>query len=207
LFKLSSAPFHAWAPDTYEGSPLSSTIIFSIFPKLPIVVALSRILFECFYSFNIFWEILISFCAILSIIFGTLGAIHQSKIKRFLVYSSIGHVGYFLIALTCGNLFGLTSCFFYLFVYILTSVIIWFSFSTLNVNPFLSKKRSLKFFDQFVILSRENNSLALLFTVAILSIAGIPPLLGFFCKMDSFFFIGRVLFFFYKFYYCYFFYY
>lgn len=201
LFKLSAAPFHAWAPDTYEGSPLSSTIIFSIFPKLPLVVALCRIMFECFYSFNLFWEILISLSAILSIIFGTFGAIHQSKIKRFLVYSSIGHAGYFLIALVCGNLFGLTSSFFYLFVYILTSILIWISFSTLTLNPFLPKKISLKFLDQFVILTRDNNPLAFLFTVAILSIAGIPPLLGFFAKWivffslleSSFFFISSII--------------
>lgn len=181
LFKLSSAPFHMWAPDVYEGSPTSVTAFFTIIPKLAILSLLLRLLVFSFYDFLIFWQKIILFCTMLSILIGTLNAFSQTKWKRFFAYSSINHVGFFLLALLTGNLEGISSTLLYLIIYIVTMLGI-FSFITtfrLYNYPICYQTRYLQ---DLVILAKVNPILAFSITVILFSMAGIPPLAGFFAK-------------------------
>merc|ERR1711957_929136 len=106
-----------WSPDVYEGSPTSSTIFFAIMPKLALFVVIVRVFHYSFSDFIDFTKQFLIIAAILSVIVGSFISLKQRKIKRLLAYSSIGHVGYLLIAACSGNLEGNHSLFFYLFIY------------------------------------------------------------------------------------------
>jgi len=124
LFKISAAPFHFWAPDVYEGSPLASTIIFSIIPKLSIFVFFIRWIFA---TSLIFLDINFLFLqiAVLSVFFGTFFAIKQKRVKRLIIYSSIAQVGFLIAPFFTLSIDGFAFIFFYLFIYLLTSTLVW----------------------------------------------------------------------------------
>jgi NADH-quinone oxidoreductase subunit N len=126
LFKLSSAPFHFWAIDVYDGSPTFSVLFFLILPKTIIFLLLFRLLFFVFGSFNFFFLNLLLFCAVLSIFIGNFGALYELKIKRFITYSGIANVGLLLIALYLFSFEGLQLFFFFIFLY---SIILFLFFS------------------------------------------------------------------------------
>lgn len=181
FFKLSAAPFHLWSPDIYEGSPSNSTIFFAVVPKISILVALIRIFQHSFYESMLFLNDYITVIAILSIFVGSLAALKQRKVKSLLAYSSISHVGYLLLAFSAYTSQGTQALLFYIIVYILTSICIWSIFlCTTSVKYYLTKVS--KQLSDFTFLSVVNPSLGLTFTVAILSLAGIPPLIGFYAK-------------------------
>ena len=116
LFKAAVAPFHFWAPDVYEGAPLSSTIIFSIIPKFSIFVFLMRWL-SIFVNDFTFLKLLLIAAVIFSVFWGAYFAIVQKRIKRFIIYSSISQVGFIVVACSVCNIESYTSIFFYLFIY------------------------------------------------------------------------------------------
>lgn len=195
LFKLAAAPFHMWAPDVYEGSPTIVTAYFAIVPKIATLGILYQLLLGPFSSLFSQLEPLLIICALLSIIIGSLGAINQTKIKRLLAYSAIGHMGFMLIGLSTGALNGLFATFIYIAVYMLTSLntfafVLSFTSASpthlaLNATLLPSKEgrqEEANFISQLGGLSRVNPLLAFTFTLGLFSMAGIPPLAGFFSK-------------------------
>jgi proton-translocating NADH-quinone oxidoreductase chain N len=122
LFKLSAAPFHLWAPDVYEGAPTSVTAFFAIVPKIAILSLVVRLFSYVFYGLLLPWQEVLILCAIASMIIGTLGALWQTKIKRLLAYSGIGHIGYMLIGISTGSIEGIYATFFYVIIYIIMTV-------------------------------------------------------------------------------------
>lgn len=181
LFKLSSAPFHMWAPDVYEGSPTSITAFFSILPKLAILSLLLRFLTFSFYDFLFFWQNILVICVILSILIGTLNAFSQTKWKRFFAYSSINHVGFFLLALISGSLEGLASAILYVIIYTVTMLGIFSFILTLRFFEYPTHYQT-RYLQNLTALAKINPILAFSLSLILFSMAGIPPLAGFFSK-------------------------
>nr|UAT97953.1 NADH dehydrogenase subunit 2 [Ahnfeltia fastigiata] len=182
LFKLSSAPFHMWSPDVYEGSPTPVTAFFSILPKLAVLSLLLRFLVFSFHDFFPLWENLVIFCAALSILVGTLSAFSQKKWKRFIAYSSINHVGFFLIALSTGELEGISSIVFYAIIYIVMMLGTFSFVISLRYHRY-PNHHQIRYLKDLTSLSKVNPILALTLTFLLFSMAGIPPLAGFFAKI------------------------
>jgi NADH-quinone oxidoreductase subunit N len=185
LFKMSAAPFHMWSPDVYEGSPTSVTILFAVVPKIGLFVVFSRLLYFTFYDLINVWQNVIILVSFLSIIIGTFGALRQYRIKRFLAFSSITHVGYLLIGFSTGTFEGLSSIFFYLLIYIVMSLNIWAIVILLEVRR--KKNIRLKYLTDLQNLSKNNPVLSLTLLINLFSMAGVPPLAGFYAKVYVFF--------------------
>ena len=173
LFKLAAAPFHMWAPDVYEGSPMIVTAFFAIVPKIATLGLLYELLFGPFASLFGLIKPFLLFSALLSIIIGSLGAINQTKLKRLVAYSAIAHMGFILLGLSTGVLSGFLATFVYIILYIVTSF---------NTFAFLLSLNSPIYISQLTGLSRYNPILAYTFVFSLFSMAGIPPLAGFFSK-------------------------
>ena len=180
LFKLAAAPFHMWSPDVYEGSPTNSTALFAIVPKIGVFVLFARLFHFSFYNLIGCWQQIILFSAISSVVVGSFIALKQRKIKRLLAYSAISHVGYLLIAFASGSLEGSQALFFYLFVYMITGVCVWAMVMSLELE---NKQKNLS---GLAFLIKVNPVLALTFTILLFSLAGVPPLAGFYAKMQVF---------------------
>ncbi len=176
LFKLAAAPFHMWAPDVYEGSPTIVTAYFAIVPKIATLGILYQLLFGPFSSLFTHLQPLLIISAILSVMIGSLGAINQTKLKRLLAYSAIGHMGFMLIGLSTGAINGFLATFVYIIVYMITS------FNTFAFVLSFTSSNSTNFISQLGGLSRLNPLLATTFALGLFSMAGIPPLAGFFSK-------------------------
>lgn len=183
LFKLGAAPFHMWLPDVYEGAPTIITMIFSIVPKLAIFILFYHLGVN-FFNFTLIylWHLLF-FVSVISIAVGTFGALYQTKIKRMLAYSAISHVGFLLIAFLIFKTSTLFSLFFYITVYIIISLNI---FTLLFVTRKYTNNLKLKKINEFSILFKSNPILAINFALILFSIAGIPPLVGFYSKFYIF---------------------
>jgi NADH-quinone oxidoreductase subunit N len=180
LFKLSAAPFHIWSPDVYEGAPSVVTAFFSITPKLGLFIVLSRFFNEIFYELNCVssWWIFFGIgCSLYSIWIGSITALQQTKLKRLLAYSAIGHVGYMLLGFFSGNSEGLQAVLFYLILYIITNICIWSSILGIN---------KLKFISQLKLVYHYNPFLCSALLVSFFSLAGVPPLAGFLAKLSVF---------------------
>ena len=183
LFKLSAVPFHIWAPDVYEGSPTSVTAFFALVPKISILALFVR--FFCYVSYGFFipWQQILLFSSFGLILIGTFGALFQNKIKRLLAYSAIGHIGYILIGLCSGSIEGVCSVFFYVTVYmVMTSGIFIILLSVRGLKNF----HKLKFLNDLSGLAHVNPLMAVSLSVILFSMAGVPPLAGFFSKMFIF---------------------
>lgn len=187
LFKIAAAPFHFWAPDVYEGAPLSTTVIFSITPKLILFSFFIKWLLIITNLFFGFKEVL-SGVGIFSVIIGTLFALKQKRIKRLVIYSSIAQIGFLVAALSLGTLEGFTSIFFFLIIYIISSILIWSHFTFFynfqyKINIFNKKSLTPLFLSNLSNLFSVNRlwSVSLLFLF--FSIAGIPPFSGFLAKI------------------------
>lgn len=183
FFKLGAAPFHMWLPDVYEGVPTIVTAIYSIVPKIALFGLFIRFNFNLLTANKFFIEDILLYGAILSIIIGTLGALYQTKLKRLLAYSAISHVGFLLIAFASFNTWSIFSLTFYLIVYILISLNI---FSVLLVLRKIDNNLKIKKINELVILFKSNPLLAINFCFILFSIAGIPPLMGFYSKLYVF---------------------
>ena len=180
-FKISAVPFHMWAPDVYEGSPTSVTLFFAIVPKIAALTVFIRFLYVPFLNLIDQWQLIIIFLSIASMLFGAIAAIGQTNIKRLIAYSSIGHIGYTLAGLATGTNGGIQSSIIYISIYAIMNLAL---FSCL-----LMLKRNNQYYEDIADLSglSKNHPLLSLSLLAILfSLAGIPPLAGFFAKFYIF---------------------
>jgi len=184
LFKFSAAPFHLWAPDIYEGSPTIVTAFFAIVPKIGLLVFFLRLFFDSLYTLFIPWQAILLIASVSSMIVGSLGAIWQIKLKRLLAFSAIGHVGYMLIALCCCSIESIYALIFYSIIYIMMSIS---SFSLLLMIRKNENLKKIKYIEDLTIVAKTNPFIGVCFAITFFSIAGIPPLAGFFSKMFLFF--------------------
>jgi len=180
LFKLTAAPFHMWAPDVYEGSPYFITVIFSVVPKIGMLGIVCKIFYFALYEGLIYWQSVGLICSVLSISIGTLKALQQNKIKRFLAYSSIGHVGFLLLGFSTGTIIGIQSLLFYLIIYTVMMINIWSIMISLEIKN--KKYTQVKYINDLQGLSKSNPLLAYTLAINMFSMAGVPPLAGFFAK-------------------------
>ena len=180
-FKISAVPFHMWAPDVYEGSPTSVTLFFTMVPKVAALTVFIRFLYVPFLNLIDQWQMILIFLSIASMIFGAIAAIGQTNLKRLIAYSSIGHVGYTLAGLATGSNDGIQNSVIYITIYILMNLGL---FSCL-----LMMKRNNKYFEDIEDLSglsKNHPLLSLSLLLILFSLAGIPPLAGFFAKFYIF---------------------
>ncbi len=177
-FKLSAVPFHMWTPDVYEGAPTPVTAFFATAPKVAALALFTRLLLEPFSHAVDQWQQIVIFVSIASMLVGAFGAITQTNIKRLLAYSSIGHVGFMLMALAAGNKAGVQAILIYLSVYIFMSVGMFGCVLLMKRDG-----KSLENIKDLSGLSQNNPLLAIVISICIFSMAGIPPMAGFFGKM------------------------
>jgi len=180
-FKISAVPFHMWAPDVYEGSPTSVTLFFTMVPKIAALTVFIRFLYVPFLNLIDQWQMIIVFLSIASMLFGAIAAIGQTNIKRLVAYSSIGHIGYTLAGLATGSNEGIQSSIIYISIYVIMNLAL---FSCL-----LMLKRNDQYYediDDLSGLSKNHPILSLSLLVILFSLAGIPPLAGFFAKFYIF---------------------
>ena len=180
-FKISAVPFHMWAPDVYEGSPTSVTLFFTMVPKIAALTVFIRFLYVPFLNLIDQWQMIIIFLSIASMLFGAIAAIGQTNIKRLIAYSSIGHIGYTLAGLATGSNEGIQSSIVYISIYVIMNLAL---FSCL-----LMLKRNNQYYediDDLSGLSKNHPLLSLSLLVVLFSLAGIPPLAGFFAKFYIF---------------------
>ena len=180
-FKISAVPFHMWAPDVYEGSPTSVTLFFTMVPKIAALTVFVRFLYVPFLNLIDQWQMIIVFLSIASMLFGAIAAIGQTNIKRLIAYSSIGHIGYTLAGLATGSNEGIQSSIIYISIYVIMNLAL---FSCL-----LMLKRNDQYYEQIDDLSglsKNHPLLSFSFLIILFSLAGIPPLAGFFAKFYIF---------------------
>ena len=180
-FKVSAVPFHMWTPDVYEGAPTSITAFFAIVPKLAATALIFRFCLEPFRNFYFEWTQIIFFLSVSSMYLGAIAAIAQKNLKRLLAYSSIGHVGYVLIALVAANDQGVKSASIYMFIYLLMNIAVFTIFLSLKkTDAYVEKINDLNG------LSKSNPVISASLAIIMLSMAGIPPFMGFFGKFYVF---------------------
>lgn len=184
LFKLALAPFHLWSPDVYEGSPTSSTFFFIVLSKLGIFVFLLRVFYLSFSSFISYWQFYSIVVATTSIFIGAVAGLKQRKLKSLLTYSSINNMGFVLLAFSVGSFEGIQLKFYYLIVYILTSLCLWAII--LNLKTPLSLKKQNRELGDLALLHESNNIIAQNLAVILFTMAGLPPMVGFLAKMGVF---------------------
>jgi len=180
-FKISAVPFHMWAPDVYEGSPTSVTLFFTIVPKVAALTVFIRFLYVPFLNLIDQWQMILIFLSIASMLFGAIAAIGQTNLKRLIAYSSISHIGYALAGLATGSNDGIQSSVIYITIYVLMNLGL---FSCL-----LMMKRNNTYFENIEDLSglsKNHPLLSLSLLIILFSLAGIPPLAGFFAKFYIF---------------------
>ena len=180
-FKVSAVPFHMWAPDVYEGSPTSVTTFFAIVPKVAALTVFIRFLYVPFINVIGQWQMIIIFISLASMILGAVAAIGQTNIKRLMAYSSIGHMGYALAGLATGSNEGIQGTVIYLSIYLLMNLGI---FSCI----FMMRRKNIFYEDiqDLSGLSKNHPIISFCLLVLLFSLAGIPPLAGFFAKFYIF---------------------
>ncbi|MBI3318147.1 MAG: NADH-quinone oxidoreductase subunit N [Candidatus Omnitrophica bacterium] len=176
IFKAAAVPFQLWVPDVYEGAPTPVTAFLSVGSKSAGFIVAFRLLYELFLPAHAHWAPLVAVLAGLTILYGNLGAIPQKNMKRLLGYSSIGHAGYLLIGISAGSSLGATAVNFYLAGYLVTNLCLF-----LAVCAFSAQGGSDEI-ESYAGLSRRSPFLAAAIFIALLSLAGVPPLAGFFGK-------------------------
>ena len=180
-FKISAVPFHMWAPDVYEGSPTSVTLFFAVVPKVAALTVFIRFLYVPFANLIDQWQMIIIFLSLASMIFGAISAIGQKNLKRLIAYSSIGHMGYALAGLAVGTNSGIQNSIIYICIYLI-----------MNLGVFcclFAMKRNGQFFDNLDDLSglsKNHPIISLSLLILLFSLAGIPPMAGFFAKFYIF---------------------
>ncbi len=180
-FKASAVPFHMWTPDVYEGSPTPVTGFFATAPKLAAMAILLRVLFDCFGSAVESWQqviIILSFC---SMFLGSIAAIGQKNIKRLMAFSSIGHVGFALIGVACATEEGIAAVLIYMVIYVIMNVGV-FAF-ILNMER---EGVAVTNIESLAMYSDVSPGQAFFLAILLFSLAGIPPLAGFFAKFYIF---------------------
>ena len=181
-FKIAAVPFHMWTPDVYEGAPTPVTAFFSTAPKVAAVALTARVVFDVFGAQEAAWQQIVMFTALASIVFGALGAIGQENLKRLLAYSSINNIGFILLGLAVASEAGACAMLIYLFIYVAMSLGSFVALLMLRGNEG-------ELFETFgdikgLAVTRPAIAWSLLFLM--FSLAGIPPLLGFYSKFVVF---------------------
>tara|TARA_Y100000590_G_scaffold448225_1_gene584566 strand:+ start:1063 stop:2475 length:1413 start_codon:yes stop_codon:yes gene_type:complete len=180
-FKVSAVPFHMWTPDVYEGSPTSVTSFFALVPKIAAITVFIRFMYVPFVNVISQWQIIIIFLSIASMILGAVAAIGQNNIKRLMAYSTIGHMGYALAGLAVGTNQGIQSTIIYLTIYLVMNLGIF--------GCIFMLKRDSVYYENITDLSglsKNHPMLSFSFLIILFSLAGIPPLAGFFAKFYIF---------------------
>ena len=180
-FKVSAVPFHMWTPDVYEGSPTSVTNFFAVVPKIAGIAVIIRFMDVPFKMILSEWQLIVIFLSIASMILGAVAAIGQKNIKRLLAYSSIGHVGYILAGISTGEIYGYSSSLIYLTIYVVMNLGAFSCLYFMRVNSTYTEN-----IEDLSGLSKNNPFLAFSFLIIFFSLAGIPPLGGFFAKFYVF---------------------
>jgi len=179
LFKISAFPCHVWSPDVYEGVWTPITAYFSIVVKSVVFAFFTRIFIYVFSSILIIWQLFMLIAGLGSIIVGCLGALIQRKIKRFLAYTSINQVGFLLVGLATFDLHGVSAAFLFLFIYLVMSILLFGLI--LNVKHF-TEKVQLIYLNDLYTLARSDLTFGNIWVITLFSLAGVPPLAGFFSK-------------------------
>ncbi len=180
-FKVSAVPFHMWTPDVYEGAPTSITSFFAVVPKVAGLALLIKFMFIPFSNILLEWQTIIIFISIASMILGAVAAMVQKNLKRLLAYSSIGHIGYALAGVATGVISGYQSAIIYISIYVIMNI---GAFSCLYL---LKKDGQYKEnISDLSGISKKHPVLAISFLIILFSLAGVPPLGGFFAKFYVF---------------------
>jgi len=180
-FKISAVPFHMWTPDVYQGAPTPITAFFASAPKVAAMAIFLRAALTAFPAIAAQWQQILSFVAVASMLLGAFGAIGQTNIKRLMAYSSIGHMGFALVGLAAGTSEGVQGVLVYLAIYV-----------TMTLGAFaciLAMHRAegpIETISDLAGLARTNGPMAFLFAMLLFSLAGVPPLAGFFAKFYVF---------------------
>ena len=180
-FKVSAVPFHMWTPDVYEGSPSSVTSFFAVVPKIAGIAIFIRFMQIPFQGLVDHWQPILIFISLASMILGAVAAIGQENIKRLIAYSSIGHIGYALAGVSTGVIEGYKSTILYIAIYVIMNLAMF-------ACIFLMKKDG-KYCEKISDLSgisKKNPILSICLLIILFSLAGIPPLAGFFAKFYVF---------------------
>ena len=177
-FKISAVPFHMWTPDVYEGAPTPVTAFLAAAPKVAAMGMIVRIVFVAFDPIELQWQQVIVFVSMLSMVLGAFAAIGQRNIKRLLAYSSIGHMGYALVGLAAGNAAGVEGVIVYMITYVAMTLGAFAAVLSMR-----RKEGMVERIDELSGLSRTDLPMAFLLAVIMFSLAGIPPLGGFFGKL------------------------
>ncbi len=180
-FKVSAVPFHMWTPDVYEGSPTPVTAFFAAAPKVAAMALFLRVMVSPFAAATAQWQQIIIFVSLASMLLGAFAAIGQSNMKRLLAYSSIGHVGYALVGLAAGGEQGIRGVLIYMTIYLIMTLGI---FGVLLVMR--KDGKPVESIADFAGLGRTNPWLAFVTAGFMFSLAGVPPLAGFFAKFYVF---------------------
>jgi NADH-quinone oxidoreductase subunit N len=180
-FKISAVPFHMWTPDVYEGAPTSITSYFAVVPKVAGLAVLIKFMVIPFSNILSEWQTIIIFISIASMILGAVAAISQKNIKRLLAYSSIGHIGYALAGVATGNISGYQSAIVYISIYVIMNIGIFSCLYLLKKDGEYKENIS-----DLSGVSKKHPLLAISFLIILFSLAGIPPLGGFFAKFYVF---------------------
>ena len=180
-FKVSAVPFHMWVPDVYQGAPTPVTAFFAAAPKIAAFALLIRVLESAFPAITSQWQQIVVFMAIASMLLGSVAAIGQSNIKRLMAYSSIGHGGFALVGLAAGTQDGVQGVLVYLAIYLAMTLGTFACILTMRRNGDYVED-----IDQLAGLGRANLPLAALLAALMFSLAGIPPLAGFWAKFFVF---------------------
>ncbi|MFT7105814.1 MAG: NADH-quinone oxidoreductase subunit N [Yoonia sp.] len=176
-FKVSAAPFHMWTPDVYEGSPTPVTAFFATAPKVAAMALFARVVHDAFGNIVSDWQQIVAFLSVVSMFLGAIAAIGQSNIKRLMAYSSIAHMGFALMGLAAGTAFGVQAMLIYMAIYV-----------TMNIGTFafiLSMERDgrpVTDIQSLRMYSKRQPLRALAMLVLMFSLAGVPPMVGFFGK-------------------------
>ncbi len=180
-FKVSAAPFHMWTPDVYEGAPTPVTAFFSMSPKVAGMVLFLRAVLEAFPGALHEWQQVVVVIAVLSMALGAISGIGQANIKRLMAYSSISHMGFALVGLATGTIAGVQGVLLYLLIYIATNAGVF--------GCILAMRRQgqmVENINDLAGLARTQPRMAFIFSMLMFSLAGIPPLAGFFAKFYVF---------------------
>lgn len=176
-FKISAVPFHLWTADVYEGSPVAVTAFLSVISKAAVLFTLVNLLYRVFTPIAHTWYLIIVVLAAVTILIGNLFALRQDNFKRFLAYSSIAQVGFILIGISGSSQAGSASMIYFILIYIFSNLA---AFGVVSVVSALTGKENISDFKGFY---KTNPMLSWVLTIALFSLAGVPPTAGFFGKL------------------------
>ncbi|HEY7458572.1 MAG TPA: NADH-quinone oxidoreductase subunit NuoN [Xanthobacteraceae bacterium] len=180
-FKVSAVPFHMWTPDVYEGAPTPVTAFFAAAPKIAAIAVFVRVAIDAFPNIVPQWQQIVVFISIASMVLGAFAAIGQANIKRLMAYSSIGHVGYALVGLSAGTVAGVQGVLIYMAIYMAMTLGAFACILAMRRNG-----RGVEEIDELSGLASTQPLVAFLLAALLFSLAGIPPLAGFFAKFYVF---------------------